>query len=992
MAFNVQKTSIEISAVDKTKVAFDSVKSSIGSLTSQFGALTGILSAGAFVAFTKRIIDQADSMNDLSKRTGIAVEQIGAWKLATEQSGTSMEALTLALGKGSKYLVEHGDNLKKLGINAKTSEELILQLSGIISKMPSDDPRRTALAMQVLGKSVGELIPLLSEGEAGLRKMLDRGRELNPVTKEMAENADKFNDSLAELKLISNGLFVNLVGKILPSLNTYLKQLQAVVDEGDWMDKLLFFTLGYVPGKIADKTEDPSVQIQKYTQHIIELKKELAGLPNDISGFGAARRTTIEKELAQAQAGLAAQRGRLIYTPGHTAALARTGGIDEAAVNSVLTPEGAGKAEAAFKKAAAAAEKAARDKLNLEEKYFELDRDMFKDIAKRELEHEKLVKQAKDKAFETESKQYMLSKEMFDQLDKRQLEHEKLVRDRKEETAKKIQKEYEDMAKSINESLTDALLRGFESGKGFAKNFRDTLVNMFKTLVLRPVIELLLKPITGGVASILTGGTASLFSGSAAASTGTSSSIFSGLSSIGNLFSNGNAAIVSSIERLGTFLSTGTGGLGDLLGGALGQYAGAISNVLPFAGAALSLLTGDIKGAISQGIGAGIGLAIGGPVGGIVGAVASSLLGGLGGQHVIRKKFYANASVGSDGTSILNAYGNSDTKGAERAFAIGPANSFANAILQYAKAFGASVDRFNLGVQYQQKYDSYLLTIGKPIGNGSGKDLYFKSGDAEQGIAKAFLIAIQKGFVNLPEVLVDIVKRSTLGNAINDIESLSFINQAYKSLKDLPPVFEAIGYSLKNITLKDVDLLKSRLSAINTYTSLFYTQSEQFDTFTKQITTQFDALNTVMPKSRDEYRKLVDGIKVTDESTSNLFHGLVALAPAMDTYFKQLQAQADELDRLNSFDLNSFTSLAEYRAYKGVSNNYGSTFAADFTSNVRSGAIGFNASGQGNAGGNLDLVALLKELRDIAKQTLTQTADGTSLLQRFDRAGMPTRV
>ncbi len=64
-------------------------------------------------------------------------------------------------------------------------------------------------------------------------------------------------------------------------------------------------------------------------------------------------------------------------------------------------------------------------------------------------------------------------------------------------------------ADSINNSLTDALLRGFESGKGFAENFRDTLVNMFKTLVLRPIISATLSPISqalGGLTQSLVGG------------------------------------------------------------------------------------------------------------------------------------------------------------------------------------------------------------------------------------------------------------------------------------------------------------------------------------------------------------------------------------------------------------------------------------------------------------------------------------------------------
>ena len=76
MAFDVKTTKIELSATDKTKVAFDSVRSNLSGLESgvsglmgRFGGLVGILGVGAFATFTKRIIDQADSMNDLSKRS-----------------------------------------------------------------------------------------------------------------------------------------------------------------------------------------------------------------------------------------------------------------------------------------------------------------------------------------------------------------------------------------------------------------------------------------------------------------------------------------------------------------------------------------------------------------------------------------------------------------------------------------------------------------------------------------------------------------------------------------------------------------------------------------------------------------------------------------------------------------------------------------------------------------------------------------------------------
>ena len=88
------------------------------------------------------------------------------------------------------------------------------------------------------------------------------------------------------------------------------------------------------------------------------------------------------------------------------------------------------------------------------------------------------------------------------------------------DTAKKVTEEWKRTAESIENSLSDALMRGFESGKGFAVNLRDTVVNMFKTMVLRPVISAIMSPVSAVAAGMLgTAGTAA--AGGVAGSAGT---------------------------------------------------------------------------------------------------------------------------------------------------------------------------------------------------------------------------------------------------------------------------------------------------------------------------------------------------------------------------------------------------------------------------------------------------------------------------------------
>lgn len=93
-------------------------------------------------------------------------------------------------------------------------------------------------------------------------------------------------------------------------------------------------------------------------------------------------------------------------------------------------------------------------------------------------------------------------------------EREKLVkligskeaRDASAKAAKQAATDWQKASDKIQDSITDALMRGFESGKGFGKNLVDTIKNMFSTLVIRPIIQ----GVVGTAAGVLgLGGSAS---------------------------------------------------------------------------------------------------------------------------------------------------------------------------------------------------------------------------------------------------------------------------------------------------------------------------------------------------------------------------------------------------------------------------------------------------------------------------------------------------
>ena len=174
--------------------------------------------------------------------------------------------------------------------------------------------------------------------------------------------------------------------------------------------------------------------------------------------------------------------------------------------------------------------------------------------------------------------------------ERRALTAQKGVSNAAAEAARVAAEEWKRTADIINVSLTDALMRGFEDGKGFAENFRDTVANMFKTLVLRPVISAVVSPVAQGLTGALG------FSGAANAA-GTGSSLLSGassLSSAANLAGFGSGSSV--------FTQFATSGVGQSLGLSAGVDAiggiGTASSALTGAGSAFAAAMPWVSGAL----------------------------------------------------------------------------------------------------------------------------------------------------------------------------------------------------------------------------------------------------------------------------------------------------------------------------------------------------------------------------------------------------------
>lgn len=126
----------------------------------------------------------AEMLQQTSEKTGIAIDVIQDSTVAMAENGLSLDALTSSTKKLSQQMIEaHNPSsnaaalFQELGLTASTTSGMLAQIADLFASMP-DGAGKTALSVQLLGKSGQDLIPILNKGSAGLRESTERTREL----------------------------------------------------------------------------------------------------------------------------------------------------------------------------------------------------------------------------------------------------------------------------------------------------------------------------------------------------------------------------------------------------------------------------------------------------------------------------------------------------------------------------------------------------------------------------------------------------------------------------------------------------------------------------------------------------------------------------------------------------------------------------------------------------------------------------------------------
>jgi hypothetical protein len=246
-------TAVEITAKDSTQSAFASVKSGLtglgnaaDSIKGSMAALGGVLAVGGFAAMIKSSIDAADHLNDLSKRTGIAVETLGGLGYAAEQSGADLDAVVKGAGKLAQQMAAAATGNKDaaaafdlMGVSVTDGAGKLRGLDEVLFDVADkfegyeDGAAKSALATELMKKGGEALIPFLDEGGKKLRELVAEYQRYGGITTDTAQRADAFNDTLGKIRLIQGAFFREMASALLPTLQALANIFVDVKGKGE---------------------------------------------------------------------------------------------------------------------------------------------------------------------------------------------------------------------------------------------------------------------------------------------------------------------------------------------------------------------------------------------------------------------------------------------------------------------------------------------------------------------------------------------------------------------------------------------------------------------------------------------------------------------------------------------------------------------------------------------------------------------------------------
>jgi regulator of replication initiation timing len=249
-----KKVKFELTAVDKTKAAFDKVTKGLKGVGSVAGKATmgiakiGLAATGAATALAALVKVNVDFMDKLGKtadKLGIEVEFLQAMRFAAEQTGVKVEALDMGLqrfirraAEAAKGTGESKRAFEQLGIELKNDDGTLRDVRDVLFdvadglKNTRSSAERIRLAFKFFDSEGVALVNTLKNGADGLRDFEQQAENLGIIiSKQSIAKAAMFADSLNVLKKQITAITANISAAFIPILEDVATHFETILSE-----------------------------------------------------------------------------------------------------------------------------------------------------------------------------------------------------------------------------------------------------------------------------------------------------------------------------------------------------------------------------------------------------------------------------------------------------------------------------------------------------------------------------------------------------------------------------------------------------------------------------------------------------------------------------------------------------------------------------------------------------------------------------------------
>lgn len=262
---------LDVKEMERTfSTGFNGIKSAAVGLGKAFA---GAFAFGSVVAFSRRVVDLAGHLQDLSDQTGISAQLLSGMKSTLEESGTSLDAFATGIFRAQKnigLIDNEGDKaaqaVKRLGLNLdelrNAPTDRFLQLvTGALVKI-ENPAERAAVGAQLLGKSFQELWPGINAVAGRLDDLRNQG-----MSDDAIRQLDEFGDSLTRLSNIMQVMASGPLAHMARGLDHLLRDLGI-------LEKTAAQSFATLEARVRSMTETTARTLGRETGEVLMMTNE----------------------------------------------------------------------------------------------------------------------------------------------------------------------------------------------------------------------------------------------------------------------------------------------------------------------------------------------------------------------------------------------------------------------------------------------------------------------------------------------------------------------------------------------------------------------------------------------------------------------------------------------------------------------------------------------------------------------------------------------